>query len=568
MRRRQFLGNVAAGSGLGAAFASDTAVAAETAQSDLTIEDPTGDDDGPGTYMYPPNEEFPEGCYDVSEVVITDSTTHWEWTVHMNGPVTDPWGGDDGFSVQAFQVYFHDPNAPSDTPQSATGRDGLTSDFQGGYHYRVVVHGGGGPKAVESADDEILVDGIGTSVSREENTIGFRVPKSPFQTDDIEQMKMAFLLLSNDTFGTGDVRQAFAPEAGDWTFGGAKEDTTETAPRVIDLVGPETVLDQQEILSAYDAGSVATIPLYPVEALVTGEPSEEVRAVASPGPTLFAGTEGQLDASDSSDPSGQELRFQWEQTMGPEATLSNATSAQPTFVAPRVDSETRVEFRVTVTNEDGDSGTSTTAAVVRPQSENPAPVASVAVGDRAVDPGSVVLLDGASSEDPNGGDLVFQWEQTGGEPTVELSMADSFSAAFTAPQVDEDTTMEFTLTVSDSQGKVDTETVSITVRGTGTETTTVPETPDTTTKSWEETTIERSDENDTTKTPVDTSTPGETRTPVDTKTPPTTDDTALPGESEDETTGSGSGPGFGGALGILGVAGGAVYATKRRLADE
>ena len=556
MNRRQYLGAVAAGSILGPATTSVTTASTGSIASDLTIADPDGDDDGPGSYTYPTEDAFPDGCYDVSKVVITDTTTHWEWTVHINGPVTNPWGGDEGFSVQAFQLYLRDPDAPTDVPQSTTGRDGLTSTFQNGYHYRVIVHGADGQKAVESADNELLVDGIETSVGQQADTIGFRVPKSAFETDDIERMKAAFLVLGKDQFGTGDVRQAFGEEAGDWTFGGIKEGTAETAPRIVDLVGPETVLDQQRILSEYDTGSSPTIPLYSVESLVTGEPPDRVRAVASPGPTLFGGTEGRLDASDSTDPSGQELSFQWEQTMGPSVELSNATSPRATVTAPRVDSETRVEFRVTVTNEDGVSGTATTAAVIRPQSENPAPVARVVVGDRTVDPGEVVLLDGAPSEDPNGGELAFQWEQTGGEPTVDLSAADSSGAAFTAPDVDEDATLEFTLAVSDGQEKVDTRTVLVTVGGTRSETTTVPSTPPETTARPQKTT-ERGGGNAVTKDPID-----------DSKTPPNPDDTAPLDDPDGGTTGSGSGPGFGSLLGMLGIAGGAVYTVKRRLSDE
>ena len=128
--------------------------------------------------------------------------------------------------------------------------------------------------------------------------------------------------------------------------------------------------------------------------------------------------------------------------------------------------------------------------------------------------------------------------------------------AVTAPDVDEDATLEFTLAVSDGQGKVDTRTVLVTVRGTRSETTTVPSTPPETTARPQKTT-ERGGGNAVTKDPIDNS-----------KTPPNPDDTAPLADPGEATTGSGSGPGFGSLLGMLGIAGGAVYTLKRRLSDE
>jgi len=474
------------------------------------ITDPEGDDNGPGTYTYPTSDEVPDGCFDVTQVDITASTTTWDVTVHLNGPVTNPWGGGAGFSVQALQLYLQDPSAPADAPRSSSGRTGMTSEFQEGYHYRVVVHGENGPKVVENATGEELAT-VEASASQENNTISFSVPKAPFQTDDITQMKMAFLVMAKDSYGDGDLRQSFGVEPAQYGFGGVDPDALQTAPRVIDLVGPETVVDQEQALR-YGPDSPATIPLYPVANLISGEPPEgSLQAIATPGPTVFAGQSGQLNASNSSDPDGQSLSFQWTQTGGPDASLESTDTSQPTFTAPEsVDGETTLEFELTVTDPDGNTATATTTATVRPQSENDAPIAETTESSKTVDPGEIVLLDGAPSEDPNGGTLSFQWEQTGGSPSVELSNADTSGAGFTAPEVDSETTLTFELTVGDGQGKTSTATVEVTVQ------------------------------------------------PADTET--------SSGSSDD--TGSGFGPGFGVVSGALGTAGGAAYAARRLLGED
>ncbi len=76
---------------------------------------------------------------------------------------------------------------------------------------------------------------------------------------------------------------------------------------------------------------------------------------------------------------------------------------------------------------------------------NRAPIAN-AGADQEVQSGAVVTLNGSLSSDPDGDPLTFTWAQTGG-PMVTLN-----GATFTAPAVTQDTTLTFTLVVSD--GKV------------------------------------------------------------------------------------------------------------------
>jgi len=474
-----------------------------------SISDPEGDDVGPGEYTYPNN--LTKGMFDVTNVSIESKAQNWEFTVDV-GVLENQFGNDAGFSTQLIQLYLQDPNAPDDAPTGTAGSPGVVSSFLEDYHY--LLHVEAGSTRLENGNHSAVIEDISASGSTENNTITFSLPKSEFNTDDLTQMKAAMLVFSQDGFGTNGIRQDFSVEAGDWAFGGAIEDATGNAPRALELVGPDNVVKQSESL-AYSADSKALIPLFSVESLISGVPTggSGVTAIAAPGPTLFAGTSGQLDASKSSDPEEQTLSFQWAQIGGPTVELSGTDTAKPTFTAPEsVEEETTLEFEVTVTDPDDNSATATTTATVRPQSENDAPVARVTNGDRTVDPGDIVLLDGAPSEDPNGGELSFQWSQSGGEPSVELSNAEESGAAFTAPEVDSETTLTFTLTVSDGQGKTASTDLNITVRGTG----------------------------------------GGTETEDD----------------DGGDTGSGFGPGFGVVSGALGTAGGAAYAARRLLGED
>jgi hypothetical protein len=80
--------------------------------------------------------------------------------------------------------------------------------------------------------------------------------------------------------------------------------------------------------------------------------------VHSPGDTVI------LDGSQSSDADGDTLEYAWSQVSGPGVTLSNADSAIAQFAAPAVNSDTMLQFRLTVTDPGGLSDTSTVTITV------------------------------------------------------------------------------------------------------------------------------------------------------------------------------------------------------------
>ena len=57
-------------------------------------------------------------------------------------------------------------------------------------------------------------------------------------------------------------------------------------------------------------------------------------ANAGTAQTVAAAATVTLDGSESSDPGGHQLTYQWTQTAGPAVTLSSTTAVKPTFTAP------------------------------------------------------------------------------------------------------------------------------------------------------------------------------------------------------------------------------------------
>lgn len=94
------------------------------------------------------------------------------------------------------------------------------------------------------------------------------------------------------------------------------------------------------------AASVSVISKSSTEPLIP-------KADSGPDQTVGSGDTVQLDGSGSSDPSDRTLIYKWTQIGGPEVTLSNDTSVNPTFTAPEVKEQANLTFQLTVTNNDG-----------------------------------------------------------------------------------------------------------------------------------------------------------------------------------------------------------------------
>ena len=105
----------------------------------------------------------------------------------------------------------------------------------------------------------------------------------------------------------------------------------------------------------------------------------------------------------------------------------------------------------------------TQAVTITVTGANDAPTADA--GDaRTVPQGSTVALIGSGTDPDTGDVLTYAWTQTGGTPTVTFVPGmDDTTVNFTAPEVDANTPLTFTLTVTDRQTAADTDTVMVTI---------------------------------------------------------------------------------------------------------
>jgi hypothetical protein len=174
-------------------------------------------------------------------------------------------------------------------------------------------------------------------------------------------------------------------------------------------------------------------------------------ADAGPELSVNANDSVTLDGSASFDADDGIASYLWTQTAGTSVSLTNPSSAQPSFVAPNPGAQGEsLEFTLTVTDSHGLKDTDTCIVSVLGSTDDP-PLAE-AGPDQTVTEGETVLLDGSASTDSDDGIVSYQWNQAEGPPTVIDDPA-AVQPHFSAPEVAYDgEPLVFQLTVTDKSG--------------------------------------------------------------------------------------------------------------------
>ena len=228
----------------------------------LDIEDPQGDDNGPGTYIYPEDAVFTESVYDAQSFTVGYTDENLVLTIGFPVSIENPWNSAIGLSIQTVDVYIDtDPGSGTGARLLLPGRNAALEE---GYGWEYAVWAEGWTSQVIQADPDTLepkeyseaTSGLKVFVDTARNAIVIRVPLTFLPEGDPATWGYAAAVLGQEGYpaeGVWRVRNV-STEAAQWLFGGAPADINHT--RIIDLLLPAgSDPDQAAILSGYTSAT-------------------------------------------------------------------------------------------------------------------------------------------------------------------------------------------------------------------------------------------------------------------------------------------------------------------------
>ena len=214
----------------------------------LNVTDPTGDDNGPGTYQYPTSSDFQPGAFDLTDFqVSSDGTFVYLRTSIKN--LAQTFGSD--FGAQLLDIYVHDPNATQTSTQAAFASRNYTIAPTGAWSERVEAQGFAAP---------VWVDASGTSVGTAfmltddaSGTMTLALPEAQFGVPG-SGWAFTVVLTGQDGFQSDQAR-AFTATAGGFSFGVCAPGgpspicsaDPSTVPKAMDVLTPSGVDQASEL---------------------------------------------------------------------------------------------------------------------------------------------------------------------------------------------------------------------------------------------------------------------------------------------------------------------------------
>ena len=214
----------------------------------LDVTDPTGDDNGPGTYQYPTDSNFVAGSFDLTRYqVISDGTfAYLRVTLQTLVPT---FGSLDG--AQLLDVYVHVPGSSPTSTAAAFASRNYSITSSGAWSQRVEVQGFAAPVWVNAGGGTVGTPFVLANMN--DNTITIALPEAQFGTPT-SGWGFTVVLTGQDGFSPDQAR-AFAATPQAFQFGVCAPggsapicsvDPT-TVPKAMDIITPQGVSQASEL---------------------------------------------------------------------------------------------------------------------------------------------------------------------------------------------------------------------------------------------------------------------------------------------------------------------------------
>jgi glucoamylase len=218
-----------------------------TGTSFLNVTDPTGDDNGPGTYQYPTSSNFHAGAFDLTKFqVISDGTTVYLRATLAN---LDPTFGS-ALGAQLLDVYVHTTGATTTSTAAAFPSRNYTIAPASAWSQMVEVQGFAAPVWQNASGNSLGTAFVAASQASKTITIG--LPQAAFGTP-ASGWAFAVVLTGQDGFSSDQAR-GFTATPGAFTFGvcaapgpGICSVDPNTVPKAMDIITPTGVSQATEL---------------------------------------------------------------------------------------------------------------------------------------------------------------------------------------------------------------------------------------------------------------------------------------------------------------------------------
>ncbi len=216
------------------------------ATAQVKFEDPTGDDNGPGVYVYPTDAVYVGGSFDLTGFELKVKGKNASADVSVNSNLDDPWGMGVGFAVQLAFIYIdtgeggHSQGLPGTKPMFDKGHEGgkcIILPPQTAARVKEEV----GAKA-EAMMDDVIVPSRTTGRGR---TITGRLKLADLGEGDPATWGYQVVMQSNEGFPADNdlLTRKVNEYEGQHRFGGGTD--YDCDPHVMDILGDHATLEYE-----------------------------------------------------------------------------------------------------------------------------------------------------------------------------------------------------------------------------------------------------------------------------------------------------------------------------------
>lgn len=256
---------------LPACFLAAVLAAGAANATEIVFLDPSGDDDGPGSYVYPTDPVFKRGSFDLQRFAVDSEGAKIDFAVKVNSTLEDPWRMGVGYSVQMIFIFVDTDNAPGSG--HTDGLPGLNVAFDSSHAWdKVIILSPQDAKRVSAEvtqkAPDMAADVIVTRSKGSGQVIHASVDAGLLGGGDPVGWSYQVVMQSNEGFPSGrDLLTRRVNEfAGPQRFGGGDDGHCE--PGVTDVLagearGESDEIDAQHAMLAYECsldGETLTLP--------------------------------------------------------------------------------------------------------------------------------------------------------------------------------------------------------------------------------------------------------------------------------------------------------------------